>query len=199
MLAAAGGILLAAGIFFSLGHLVANVNRLAPADAIYVLGGSRATRALEALRLYREGYAPRIILSPGGQEFAERELAREGIDLPSDADIIGDLLVSRLGLPKTDVLILPRPVDNTAQEAEALVPIAEAEEWTRVIVITDRPSTRRTGYAFRRVFGNRLEVVITCSRDDPFEPGRWWARRWSARATFYEVPKLLAYWAGLGA
>jgi uncharacterized SAM-binding protein YcdF (DUF218 family) len=190
VLAAAGGVLLAAGTFFSLGHLIANVNRLAPADAIYVLGGSRATRALEAPRLYREGYAPRIVLSPGGQEFAERELARQGIELPSDAEIIGDLLVGRLGLPKTAVLVLPRPVDNTAHEAEG---------WTRVIVITDRPSTRRTGHAFRRVFGNRLDVVITCSRDDPFEPGRWWAGRWSVRATFHEVPKLLAYWAGLGA
>jgi uncharacterized SAM-binding protein YcdF (DUF218 family) len=117
--------------------------------------------------------------------------------VPNDSELAQDLLVNQLEVPAAAVEILPRPVDNTAEEAEAIRALAERAGWTRLIVVTDRASTRRAGYAFRRVFGDRVKVMVTCNRDDPFDPGRWWAQRWSVRATFYEAPKLLAYWMGL--
>jgi uncharacterized SAM-binding protein YcdF (DUF218 family) len=192
----ASAILLAGAAFLSLGRFITRLSPLERADAIYVLGGSRTSRTIEAARLYRDGYAPRVLLSPGGRDLAELELERQGIHVPTDAEIGRDLLL-RLGVPPDAILILPQLVDNTAQEADAIASLAETGHWAALIVITDRSSTRRAGYAFRRVFGDRLKVLVTCNRQDPFDPNRWWAERWSFRATFYEAPKLLAYWMGL--
>jgi uncharacterized SAM-binding protein YcdF (DUF218 family) len=188
---------LAAGLFLSLGYFVARIDPLQRADAIYVLGGTRIERAYEATRLYRQGYAPRIVLSRGSLELAAEQLERLGIHVPTDVEVARDLLVARLGVPAGAIMILPSPVDNTAQEAEAISSLAAAGHWTRIIVITARSASRRTGFAFRRVLGSAVQVIVTCSRDDDFEPAGWWRERWSFRETFYEAPKLVAYWLGL--
>ena len=184
-------------LFLSLGLISVSVDPLQHADAIYVLGGSRIGRAMEAVRLYREGYAPTILLSPGGHDAAEDELARQGIHVPNEADAEREVLVGKLGIPAPAVLILPREVDNTAQEAQAVEPLAAGLGWKKLIIITDKVSTRRAGYAFRRQFGDRLAIIVRCTRDDEYDPARWWSARWSVRLTFYEVPKLVAYWFGL--
>ena len=191
------GLLLGVGMFLSVGHLLVRVDPLQRADAVYVLGGSRVDRALEGLRLYREGYAARIVLSPANREPGQDELERQGIHFPDEAEITRDIFVTRLGVPADRIVVLPNSVDNTAQEADVIAPLVEAGHWTRLIVITDRPSTRRAGYAFQRVLGNRVTVIVRCSREDPYDPSRWWTARWSFRATFYETPKLVAYWLGL--
>ena len=189
-------LLIAAALFLSAGRLIVKVDPLHPADAIVVLGGSREVRTVEALRLYREGYAPRIVLSPGGHNSGADELEQLGIHVPNDAEAMRDVL-TRLGVPADAVVILPRDVDNTAQEAEVVEPLATSAHWSSLIVVTDRASTRRAGYTFRREFGGRLTIMATRPRDDRFDPSRWWTTRWSFRSTFYEVPKLLAYWLGL--
>src|ERR1051326_2085880 len=48
------------------------------AAASFVLAGTRAERPLEAVELYRQGYAPWIVLSPGRPEPSEIWLARQG-------------------------------------------------------------------------------------------------------------------------
>lgn len=184
-------------LFQSAGRIIVRQDPLEPSDAIYVLGGSRVARPLEAYRLYREGYASKIVLSPGGREPAEVELGRErGIWVPTDADLARDLLL-RLGLPAGAVIVLDRPLDNTAQEADGIRRLAAAEGWQRLIVISDLTSTRRVGHAFRRAFPD-IRIIARASRDDLFDAARWWTTRASFRATFYEAPKLLAYWMGLG-
>ena len=196
-LLAIAGVLLAVGAFFSLGHMIVATDPVQPAEAVFVLGGSRVNRSMEAVRLYREGMVRRILRSRGGADHEEAELARQGIHVPNDADMMRDLLVNRIGLPATAVVILPVVVDNTAQEAEAIRSMAQAERWTRLIVITDRASTRRAGFIFRRALGDGVQVMVTCNRNEGYVPGRWWATRLSFRSTFYEVPKLIVTWLGL--
>lgn len=184
----------AAGV--SAGRLIVKLDPLERADAIYVLAGTRATRLVEAQRLYQEGYAPEILLSPGDLEYAEKLLLGQGIPIATDADR-GRALLIRLGVPPDAILLVGTLVDNTAQEVDAITPLVDSRGWRTIIVIGDRPSSRRVGFAFRRVFGDRLKIIVTANRDDPYDPARWWRARWSARSTLYEVPKLLAYWLGL--
>ena len=167
---------------------------LVDADAIYVLGGTWVQRWLEAVDLYKEGRAPRIVMSPGGWDDGERALAARGVRLPGPADIARDAMTGPFGIPPTAIEILPGEVDNTAQEADAIARVAAARGWTRLIVITDRPNSRRAGFAMRRVLGPGVQVIVHASRHDHYDPARWWRSRPDFRATFYEVPKLFAYW-----
>ena len=76
-------------------------------------------RPLEAVDLYKEGYAPLIVLSPGRPEPGERLLRQRGIRFPTEAELQRDALI-QLGIPATAVLATDGYVDNTAQEANLL-------------------------------------------------------------------------------
>jgi len=180
----------------SIGRLLVSVDQLQKSDAIYVLAGTRVIRAEEAVSLYREGYAPTLVLSPGWVEAAETRLRQQGVRLPSDADIERDVLI-QLGVSADAIISLPVSADNTAQEADIIAPLVNQRRWTKLIVITDRSSTRRARYAFHRVFKDRVQIFVTCNRFDPYDVRWWWNRRPSIRETMYELRKLLAYWAGL--
>jgi len=95
--------------------------------------------------------------------------------------------------------VLPEPVDNTAHEAHAILERARRQGWSHIIIITSSSATHRAGYAFQRVLGDEVRVTVRSTRFDTYDPVWWWQTRSSFRQTFYEVPKLLAYWLGLGA
>ena len=194
-------ILLALGVvattFLLAGVVVDHSDPLAPADAIYVLGGSRASRALEASELYAAGLATHIVISQGAREPAEDELTKRNIHVPTEGEVARDLLVGHLAVPAPVVELLPDSLDNTAQEAAAFKRFNDGHHWTRVIVITDCAATRRAGFVLRRLLGPSVTVMSRCSRTDGYEPWLWWDSRPTFRQTFYELPKLVAYWCGL--
>ena len=190
-LATAGAAFLLAGLILD------HPDPLAPADVIYVLGGSRISRALEAAELYASAMAPLIIISQGAQEAAENQLAARNIHVPTEGDIARDILVGRLNVPPAAVEVLPDAPDNTAQEASMILGRVRASHWSRLIVITDCASTRRAGFIFRRTLGPDVTITARCARTDTYDPWLWWRSRATFRETFYELPKLVAYWCGL--
>ena len=171
---------------------------LQKADAIYVLGGARAERWLEAYDLYREGYAPVILLSPERPEAAEALVRARGIRFPSTPELQRDALV-QLGVPASAILTPTGPVDNTAQEADLLRATALARKWKRVIVVTAKLHTRRAGFAMRRgVDGTGVEILLRGSRYDSAQPASWWRSRADIRFGSSEWMKLVLYRLGLG-
>lgn len=180
------------------GDLVTNEDPLVKSDAIYVLGGSWTERWLEATDLYKEGYAPVIIISRGNVEPGQAELERRGVRLPSSPEIGRTIMTERFGIPASAVRVLESYVDNTAAEAEAIRDTVRQQHWRRLIVITSRSSTRRAGFAMRRILAaDGVEIIMRASRTDAFRPGQWLGSRSNFREVFYETPKLFAYWLGL--
>jgi uncharacterized SAM-binding protein YcdF (DUF218 family) len=188
---------IAAGLVLSAGRLITREDPLQKVDAIYVLGGTWALRWLEGADLLREGYSSKIILSPGGRDLGEEVMAGRGTPVPRPVDLQRQMMIERAQLPAAAIEILPGEVDNTAQEAEAIAPLVAANKWRSLIVITDRSTTRRGGYAMRRALGPNVQIIMRASRYDGFNPGAWWSTRQTFRLTFYEFPKLVAYWFGL--
>ncbi len=191
--------ILGAATFLFAGRLLVRVDPPAQADAIYVLGGARVDRWLEAVSLYKAGHAPLILLSSGGKERGQLALEADGIHVPSNVEIARDIMVSQMGLPASAVEVLPEAVDNTAAEAEAINRRARADRWRTLIIVTGSPSTRRAAYAFERVLGDEVTLIVRDAPFDDYDPVWWWTRREWFRSTFYEFPKLIAYWMGLGA
>ena len=195
LIAVAAALVLVA--FFRLGTFLVHVDPLTKADAVYVLGGARVNRALEALDLYREGYVSRIVMSNAARESGELLLDRQGVHVPTDGELMRDTLVGRLGVPADAVILIPDNVDNTAAEATLIRPVLERAGWHRLMVITDCATTRRARFAFRRAFGSAVAIAVRCSRYDPYDASHWWASRRDVRTTMMEFPKLVAYWLGL--
>ena len=179
------------------GRFLQHEDSLQKADAILMLGGARAERCLEAFELYKAGYAPVIVLSPGRLEQAELLLRDRGVRLPLEVDLQRDVL-RQLGVPPERTLTLPVSVDNTAQEAEALHDFVRARGWRRVIVVTSKYHTRRSRFGFRREFaGSATDIIVRSSRFDPSDPAHWWRHRPDVRFVLEEWGKLIAYRFGL--
>jgi uncharacterized SAM-binding protein YcdF (DUF218 family) len=179
------------------GRYLQHEDPLVKADAIFVLAGSRLERPLEAVDLFKEGYAPVIVLSPGRPEPSEERVRARGIRFPTDAELVRDVMV-QLGVPAAAILATDGFVDNTAQEANLLRAMVRARGWRRVIVITSKYHTRRSGFAFRRALeGTGAQPVVRASRHDTSDPARWWRLRADFRFVTTEWQKLIAYRLGL--
>lgn len=185
--------------FLQLGSFLAKEDALQKADAIFVLSGSPMLRPLEAADLYLEGYSGTIVLSRQTPEGGERALAERGIAFAEDVVRARDVFV-QLGIPKEAILVPERIHDSTAAEAITLRELAQHNRWRRVTVVSSKYHLRRAGFAFRRELrGVPVEVIMRGSRYDGLEPGHWWRHRTDLRLLGPEVPKLIAYFFGLGA
>jgi uncharacterized SAM-binding protein YcdF (DUF218 family) len=196
------GLLVVAGAVWLLnygGRFLQHEDPLQRADAIFVLAGTRVERPLEAVDLYKEGWAPRIVLSPGRPEPAERLARARGIRVPSDSELSRDV-IQKLGVPASAIVAVDGYVDNTAQEANLLRAMVIANHWHRVIVVTSKYHVRRAGFAFRRGLADTpTTLIMRASRYDPSDPAHWWRSRADVRFAGSEWEKLILYWLGVAA
>lgn len=180
------------------GRYLAVQDPLERADVIVVLAGAGAERWLEGVDLYNEGWAPCILLSPGRPQSADGELRRRGIIFPTEPELIREAIV-RLGVRADAVIVMPRAVDNTADEAAAVRQMAVGAGWRRMLVVTSKYHGRRSRFAFRREFSGTpaISIIVRTSRHDPSTPARWWRRRADIRWVTSELEKLLLYRLGV--
>jgi len=169
------------------------------ADALVVLSGSAAyvERTRRAAELYREGRAPRVVLTDDGQRGPWSEAERRNPLFVERAR--GELI--RAGVPAEGVEVLPQPVAGTYDEALAARAYAERAGARSLLFVTSAYHSRRALWAARRAFrGSGVRVGV-----EPVEPGgqtptpaSWWwqARGW--RAVALEYPKLVYYYLKYG-
>ena len=179
-----------------LGAWLVVADPLQKADAIFVLGGTMFERPLEAVDLYHEGWAPRVLLMRQIADFGEAELDRRGVTFQREIDVQVDVL-TKLGVPRPAIEILP-PQNSTRDEADALFTAVVSNHWTRVIVVTSQQHTRRARMVIaRRLAGTGSQTIIRASRYDRADVDSWWRNRSTLRFTLFETQRLIAYWVGL--
>ena len=177
-----------------LGPFLVAEDPLATADAIYVLGGTLYERPLEAADLYRDGWAPRVLMSRQMSDGAERELANRGVEVPHEIDM-QIRVMGQLGVPASAIDVLNDGQDSTADESDALLAIASQRKWSRVIVVTSKQHTRRAGLAMRRkLAGSGITIIMRASRYDRSDVEHWWQNRSTLRFTLFETQRYVAYW-----
>jgi uncharacterized SAM-binding protein YcdF (DUF218 family) len=180
------------------GRYLQHEDPLVKADAIFVLAGTRLERPLEAVDLYKEGWAPLIVLSPGRPEPSEYLVQQRGINFRLESELQRDALI-QLGVPAAAIPLTIGYIDNTAQEANLLRAMVKKNKWRRVIIVTSKYHTRRAAFAFRRgLEGTGADVIMRATKYDPSDPARWWRFRSDFRFATSEFQKLIAYRLGLG-
>lgn len=169
---------------------------LQKSDAIFVLGGTMYERPLEAVDLYHEGWAPRLVLMRQIADEGEHELRRRGIEFQREIDLQVDVL-TRLGVPRQAIEVLPEQ-NSTRDEADALRAMVVANHWTRVIVVTSKQHTRRAKLVMdRRLADTGGHAILRASRYDQSDVDGWWRNRSTLRFTLFETQRLIAYWLGI--
>lgn len=179
-----------------LGAFLVVQDPLEKADAIFVLGGTRYERPLEAVELYNAGWAPTITLMRQIADNGELDLMKRGVPYKREVDEQIEVM-GRLGVPAAAILVM-NEANSTAEEGRALLDVAGRQGWKRVIIVTSKQHTRRARLVMRRrLAGTGIEVVVRSSRLDTADVDRWWQNRSTLRFTLFESQRLLGYWIGV--
>jgi uncharacterized SAM-binding protein YcdF (DUF218 family) len=186
--------LLALLVFLFVGDWLVSEDPLQKAQFIAVLSGGMPLRALEAARLYHEGYAPKVLLTHP----SEPAEAMQALEIPylSEDDYDSQILIHE-GVPRDVIEILSPPIRNTADEIAAISSSLPQQVNQTVIIITSKVHTRRSRILWQRLNRGPGRAVIHGVSDDPFNPSRWWANTNDTLAVSREIMGILNAWAGL--
>jgi uncharacterized SAM-binding protein YcdF (DUF218 family) len=169
---------------------------LEKSDAIVVLGGTMYERQMEAVDLFKEGWAPRIYVLREIADWGEAELIARGIPYTRIVDMQVDTMRT-LGAPADRIHIL-EPANSTAEEARIVLQLATDAKLTRLIVVTSKQHTRRSRLVMnRRLQPAGVSVIVRASRYDRTDADGWWRSRSTLRFTLFETQRLFGYWIGV--
>lgn len=180
--------------FFGVGRWLVVEDPLGNARAIAVLTGGLPVRALEAAKLYRQGYAPEVWLTHA----SEPGESLEAMGIPFEGEeVYNARVLIHQGVPAAAIHVLEPPIVNTADEVRVIGKAFEQEKYRSVILVTTKPHTRRVRLLWRRLAPGDCRAIVRAASDDPFDPRHWWRSTGDALDVVREVLGLMNAWAGL--
>jgi uncharacterized SAM-binding protein YcdF (DUF218 family) len=188
-------IALALSAFFGVGRWLVVEDPLAKARAIAVLSGGMPVRAIEAAKLYRQGYAPAVWLTHSPEP--GESLKAMGIPFEGGEELYSTRVLIHEGVPATAIHVLEPPIVNTADEVRVISAALDREKDRSVIVVTSKPHTRRTRLLWHKLAPGECRAIVRAASDDPFDPRHWWRNTRDALDVVREVLGLMNAWAGL--
>jgi len=188
------GLVLAGVVFFGVGRWLVVEDPLVKATAIVVLSGAMPLRAVEAAKLYREGYAPEIWLTHS----TEPGETLEKMAIPfAGEDYYNKLVLIHEGVPPEAIHVLEPRIVNTADEIKVVAAALGRESNRTVIFVTTKAHTRRVRLLWRTLAPGQGHGIVRAAVGDPFDPRHWWRTTSDALDVVREVLGLLNAWAGL--
>ncbi|MCS6927817.1 MAG: YdcF family protein [Candidatus Binatia bacterium] len=178
-------------------HLAASLvvsDPLDQADAIVVLSGDETARCPKAAELFRQGWAPKIVLTKSYYPHEALALRRYGIEELESHDKCRAILLF-LHVPAQAIAVVDGYNESTADEAYRLRQFLQEHGMERAIVVTSSFHTRRSRLLLRRVLrGTGVEVSVQAAPANfLFEPQGWWTRRRDTTTLLWEYQKLVFY------
>ncbi len=165
-------------------------NAISGADAIVVLSGGKATRIPHALKLFAQGYAPRLLLTD------EKKRNIRFVHLFSTNEEIARAMIEEL---KMNVQIktvpsLKKGATSTFDEAYDLLQLSKIERFNHLILVTDAFHTRRAYHAFQTVFeGTEIRLEMSAAQNEIFTESNWWTSDQGISAYVLESIKYPVY------
>ena len=171
---------------FNLGNWLSEpANKPVQADLIVALGGGSGERDQMAARLYKAGYADKILITGMGYTL------KAGLTYYQHPRPLFFLIQ---GIPNEALMFDGRAI-NTHQETINLAALMTSQHWRSVLVVSDPPHIQRINYCLEALFTqNGLSYRLIASDIPSWHTGRWWQEpRW----LFFCVSEVikLAYYA----
>ncbi len=172
-------VLAAIGLVF-VGFYLSPQSKLAKADVIIAIsGGETAARTQEAVKLYRDGWAPKLIFS--GAAFDPNS--------PSNARTMA-LAAEKEGVPASDIYMDESSIDTRENAANVAV-IMKSAGLKSAILVTSPYHQRRALIIFQRALGPDAVIINHSSYDQSWRRSAWWATPYSRSLTLSEFQKVV--------
>ena len=155
------------------------------ADAIVVLAGDgKGNRMLKGAELGKQGYAPVVIASNGGDRYERTE-----------SDLAIEFAVAH-GYPASLFLSTHWQAQSTVDEAWHDISLLRARGAHKVIIVTSAWHTARAGRIYRRLAPD-LEIHVVGADDPAWDHGNWWRTREGKKDFVIEFIKTVADYLGM--
>jgi uncharacterized SAM-binding protein YcdF (DUF218 family) len=177
------------GIYLLLPYMLEGMGRflivrdpLEKADIILVLAGDHnGERVTEGVKLFKEGYAEKILMSGG--PLAWKLTSANWMKKQAIA----------MGVPAKAILIQGRS-ESTLEDAEFSFPIIKNKNYFSVILVTSPSHSRRSKRVFNKVFSKAgIKILSAPARKSRFNPREWWTRHEDTEAVVREYIAFVYY------
>ncbi|WP_309120814.1 YdcF family protein [Paenibacillus sp.] len=154
-------------------------------DAIVVLGGElNGERTRKGAELYREGVAPKVMLSDG-TKMSWRTTANEEMHA----------LAVLEGVPP-EAIVQEEKSRSTYENAVYTRELMEQLGYDSAVVVTSDWHAKRSRFIFEKVYkGSGIELAYCGAPDDRSDFDGWWKDGEKQQVVMMEWAKTLVYWA----
>lgn len=168
-------------LLFAAGYYLSPEDKLAKADAIVVISGGETERRVElGVSIYKEGYAPALIVSGA---------AAEGV--VSNAKSMASYAISA-GVPRSDIY-LDENAKNTFENALEVKKILEKNNFNSIILVSSPYHLRRAGIIFKQVSGAK-RVLRRAALDSKWSKSSWFYSSYGRERTVQELSGIAYYY-----
>lgn len=179
-----------------LGHLLVAEDQL-KSGVVVILMGSIPDRVLEAVDVYQDDFAEKIVFVRSYMSGYDK-LVERGVTIPGNADI-SKLAVVELGVPEDIIVLLDGNAQSTKDEAiHVREYLRENTDINTIVLVTSKYHSARSKRTFVKVLkklDREIEVLSRPSKYDDFNPDRWWKKREDAKRVVLEYLKLMHFFA----
>jgi uncharacterized SAM-binding protein YcdF (DUF218 family) len=187
------GVIYRETVLGAVGQYLVSDGALEKSDAIIVLNGGVPERMLEAVDLFKAGYAPRLILARVEEPENQSLLKRLGITVPEEHEV-NQQIAAKLGVPLPAIIMLEHRANSTYSEMEVIGTYCLEQKFNSVILVTSKPHTTRAYKLFQLLTDGRVQAIPRPSRYDTFDPHGWWRDRQMSKEVWFEYQKLANYY-----
>ena len=181
-------------LFRGIGSFLVVEDPLEPAAAIIPLGGQIPFREMEAAKLYRDGWAPRVIIVRAALSAEAAALQALKIKKAEGWEV-SDEVLRQQGVPASAIVVPKDEGVGTLEELQAAYAVLPNKD-APVILVTSKYHTRRTRITWNYVTGGKSQPIVRAASGDPFDPERWWHERSFVLSVVREYLGLINYYAG---
>lgn len=164
---------------FSIGNFLSPQDILEKSDVIIAIsGGDTAARTEEAIRLYKDGWAPYLLFSGA---------ARSG-DI-SNAESMRSYAISK-GVPSSKIFIEEESA-TTYENAKLSRDIIEKQGWKKIILVTSPYHQKRASMTFNFVLNNDVKLINHSSSDKYWSASMWYRGDKNRNTSFEEIFRVI--------
>lgn len=172
------------GAFLEAGNFLVEDELPKKVDVIVVLAGDKGYRTEYGVKLFKEGYASKLIFT-GGEIYKDVTAAalmkKHAVDL---------------GVLEKDI-VLEEKADSTYENAAFTKELMLKNKFNSAIIVSSNYHMKRSKMLFDRVFKDtNINLIYCASNDQYFNPNKWWASNKSVMITFNEYLKFIGYFWG---
>jgi uncharacterized SAM-binding protein YcdF (DUF218 family) len=166
-----------------IGFFLSPQDKLRHADLIVAIsGGETSQRTNEAIRVYKEGYAPKLLFSGAAADPTG----------PSNAATMRRDAISQ-GVPASAILIEEHST-TTEENAIDSAPIIHQLGAHTIILVTSPYHQRRASLSFHQVLGPSVTIINHSASDSVWRKSTWWRNPYTIKLTLEELQKIIYVW-----